>query len=633
MRHLKTAILISILLMVTSGGEAAVWTVREYMERYVAVLKMIQDNHTLKATKEALTIEQHASSENSQWGWFITNDVKGHLFQQNGEFHDAINHYSQSLQYAPTTIDSTHVFLDLATCSRRSHDYSSAEAYLTNAANLLPRIDRSNGFLNDLYQHNEVDYYTQRCLLYFDTGAKANFKTYYQKLKACKTIPATRQQTVNLIEVYNQVIDDNLEHALSMCITFWPDSHFRVRSTIYRRMGNYKDAAKAWNDDIFYNDTVNSAGQKIDVEEISAELGLNEIKSSNRLMAINNSALQLNLANLKLGQTRLELEKARQNAILQKEQQRNDQLSIDHRNAQLSMLRSKARKDAIETKLNSEKQSRTALYNTIILIMAVLLIISLSALAIYHHRLNKRLLVKNDLLRKAHEKALQSEANKTAFMQHVSHEVRTPLNSILGFAQLLNMPGTTDDRESMAEMQGYIATSHELMKNLLQDITLLSAIADGTVTIAREKTSINSTIRQVVDELQGRCADGVTMSFTSTASDSYFLITDRKLFTVILRDVITNACKFTEHGSITVNAAPAADDGISISVTDTGRGISAEYAEAIFERFYKIDSFTQGFGIGLSTSRDLARLLGGNLTLDTSYTQGARFIITIGMTR
>jgi signal transduction histidine kinase len=93
---------------------------------------------------------------------------------------------------------------------------------------------------------------------------------------------------------------------------------------------------------------------------------------------------------------------------------------------------------------------------------------------------------------------------------------------------------------------------------------------------------------------------------------------------------LDNAVKFTEKGSIHINCELEAEqNAIRINITDTGIGIPEDKQEQIFERFYKVDSFSQGIGLGLSVSRMIAQKLGGNLVLDSSYKEGSRFVVTI----
>ena len=97
-----------------------------------------------------------------------------------------------------------------------------------------------------------------------------------------------------------------------------------------------------------------------------------------------------------------------------------------------------------------------------------------------------------------------------------------------------------------------------------------------------------------------------------------------------LECLLNNACKFTENGTITVRSSHnKATQQVEISVTDNGKGIPEEDREKIFNHFYKIDNYKDGIGLGLPLARRIARQLGGDVTLDTNYTEGARFIISL----
>ena len=231
-------------------------------------------------------------------------------------------------------------------------------------------------------------------------------------------------------------------------------------------------------------------------------------------------------------------------------------------------------------------------------------------------------------LSKAYKKALESEKMKSAFIQNVSHEVRTPLNIISGFSQVIADPElteTVEERQHMAEM---MQKSANQITDLIDEIIGLSLI-ETTDKISKEDTiMVNGVLRQVFDEYQAKATDEIELKMDSQLHDEFTFLTNKNMFARIISALMDNAVKYTVEGHITLKAS---SDGknLCISVEDTGIGIPLQEAEHVFDRFVKLDSFKEGIGLGLPLSRKLAEQLGGTVALDTSYTNGARFIVTL----
>ena len=231
-------------------------------------------------------------------------------------------------------------------------------------------------------------------------------------------------------------------------------------------------------------------------------------------------------------------------------------------------------------------------------------------------------------LNKAYHKALESEKMKSAFIQNVSHEVRTPLNIISGFSQVIADPElteTVEERQHMAEMMQKSASQ---ITNLIDEIIGLSLI-ETTDKINKDDTiQVNSVLRAVINDYQGKVTNETEMKMDSQLHDEFTILTNKNMFARIISALVENAVKYTADGQITLKASSDGQN-LRISVEDTGIGVPAQEAENIFGRFVKLDSFKEGIGLGLPLSRKLAEQLGGTVALDTSYTNGARFIVTL----
>jgi signal transduction histidine kinase len=231
-------------------------------------------------------------------------------------------------------------------------------------------------------------------------------------------------------------------------------------------------------------------------------------------------------------------------------------------------------------------------------------------------------------IQKAYRRAAESEKMKSAFIQNVSHEVRTPLNIISGFSQVIADPELTDSVEERQHMAEMMQKSAQQITSLIDEIIGLSLI-ESTEKMRRDDTPhINRMLRQTIQEYESIANKGVAIRLESSLDDDFTLKTNENMLKRIVSALLENAVKFTEMGSIFVNASQV-DNQLQIAVEDTGCGIPESEVERIFERFVKLDSFKEGIGLGLPLSRKLAQQLDGNVTLDTSYTDGARFVVTI----
>ncbi len=219
---------------------------------------------------------------------------------------------------------------------------------------------------------------------------------------------------------------------------------------------------------------------------------------------------------------------------------------------------------------------------------------------------------------------------KTAFVQNMSHEIRTPLNAIVGFSQLLSLPsGMLTDKEK-EEYAGYITSNSNTLTMIVDDILNMSDVQTGDFHVTFESVNCNSTVRSAMKTVENDVPGGVNFYYTSEVDDNYMVTTDTRRVQQVLVNFFTNAFKHTKKGEIHINCSLKENpEYITFSVADTGDGVPADQAEAIFERFTKLDNFQQGAGLGLSICRMIAKKLGGEVKLDTSYTNGARFIFTI----
>ena len=243
-------------------------------------------------------------------------------------------------------------------------------------------------------------------------------------------------------------------------------------------------------------------------------------------------------------------------------------------------------------------------------------------------QINAEMEQRNRELAAANEKALEADRKKTAFLQDMMHQIRTPLNIICGFAQVLNdsfheLP--PDEARNITQMM------HDNMRKIAHITRLLVSFASqtGLIAMKKETFSCNEACREVVDNCRLTNPSTVKLRFETMLSDDYTLHTDKQRVQLILEELLNNANKFTQQGTITVSCGQKDQQTVTIRVSDTGIGIAKTDRKNIFTQFVKIDLFTEGVGLGLPLSKRAAQRIGGDLVLDEAYDQGAAFVLTI----
>ena len=273
----------------------------------------------------------------------------------------------------------------------------------------------------------------------------------------------------------------------------------------------------------------------------------------------------------------------------------------------------------------NDMESKSARNRTIAFTIGFILLALLVMAQIYIVHSRRKHLVE---LKKAYNRAKESEKMKAAFIQNVSHEVRTPLNIISGFSQVIADPELTDSVEERRHMSEMMQKSAHQITSLIDEIIGLSLI-ESTEKMRREDTPrISRLLEELLRDYEELAMKGVSIKLESTLADDFTMKTNENMLKRILSALMENAVKYTEKGTITVKAT-ADEQQLTFVIEDTGCGIPADQAENIFGRFVKLDSFKEGIGLGLPLSRKLAQQLDGNVALDTSYTEGARFIVTL----
>ena len=285
-------------------------------------------------------------------------------------------------------------------------------------------------------------------------------------------------------------------------------------------------------------------------------------------------------------------------------------------------------------KLSQQRMLSVAVFSIIIILFFYIYLMQ-------RRRAFRKLSATNRELMLANERAEESSRMKTKFIQQISHEVRTPLNVLSGFSQVLATPDIEIDASELQSISHKIVDNSERITRLVDKMLDLSMINSNAVIECNDTVSPADIASQAAAISDIRKATHLQFQLTvSPEAQSLNFVTNKKSAVKALAMLLDNAIKFT-HPLAFRNRKPTdspakvtlsvsvKDQKVQFVVEDTGIGVPPEQAENIFTEFVQLDEYSDGTGIGLSIARSLARHMQGDITIDTAYTGGARFVMTL----
>ncbi len=224
--------------------------------------------------------------------------------------------------------------------------------------------------------------------------------------------------------------------------------------------------------------------------------------------------------------------------------------------------------------------------------------------------------------------ARQASEQKTQFMQDMSHQIRTPLNIVHGFSQVLRQDCEIlpdEEKRQIAETM-YVQTN---MLDYMVSKLLTASLIESRQTISLADTvGCNDVAREAFENASSLITHTAEMKLDSHVDDKLTIQTNRHHLLIALTELLVNALHFTTEGSVTMRIE-ATGDAAKFTIEDTGPGIPPDKTDFIFEKFTKLDMFTEGLGLGLFLCRRVVMLMDGTLTYDPQYTNGTRFIVSL----
>ena len=230
-------------------------------------------------------------------------------------------------------------------------------------------------------------------------------------------------------------------------------------------------------------------------------------------------------------------------------------------------------------------------------------------------------------IKKARDEAEENTKAKAEFLAHFSHEVKNPMSNIMGFIDLMSVEPMSDLHTSCVES---LKEGCSNLEKLIQSILDVSRLEAGAVKLSKELCDLRTSFEGVLNSFSWRMDDKLDLHLEMDFDDEFMM--DLVLMTQVLTNLISNALKFTEEGSVTI-VCRKDPDGLYIGVRDTGLGIEEGRQKAIFEAFEQETVLTArqhgGTGLGLAISAHLVRLMGGELRVESELTKGSEFYFTV----
>jgi len=233
----------------------------------------------------------------------------------------------------------------------------------------------------------------------------------------------------------------------------------------------------------------------------------------------------------------------------------------------------------------------------------------------------------------ARDEALRASKAKSAFLANMSHELRTPLNAILGYSELVEEELRENNHGQLADDVRKICSSSKHLLSIINDVLDLSRIESGQFQLDEEEVDIGELIRELADFFVPLAKMNRNQIVVDVAEDIVSMTADRTRLRQILYNLLSNGNKFTHDGQIRISAVRSeTGKHLTITVKDTGIGITREDLDRIFERFYQVQTTpyrSVGTGLGLAISKLFCDAMGGTISVDSSMGEGSSFSLQL----
>ena len=553
----------------------------------ILTLKGDQDGAVKTATEAYTIVQKDTTQEGHYWSAILLHDI-GYSQMQLGHYQDARKNFIQAWNTLKQLVNTNPTFDNLYTWARITYNiidaytsteqFKEAEKWLPQADEAISRMSASPECPAATAEEYTAGLNTHKALVYVKTDRRAEAHQAYQRFIGTQY----SKTSAGLIEH-----SEYLENAER-----WED--------LAKLSPKVDSVVKSWGIplSLYYLKSYLNPSLKAYIKSGNKEQAL---KMAERIVdsvdSVYNYELHHNAAEL---------------AIMYETQEKEKQIS-----EQQSMLKN---------------QRYIAVLVAALLILISIIIITLLCLRSARKLAdkNKELKQKNKELIQANARAEESSRMKTDFIQQISHEIRTPLNVLSGFTQILTAPNAELTEEERADINERVTQNTNRITELVNKMLELSDMHSKSVIDRVDQVTTVQIAAQAMEISDISKAKHLTFNMEFDPSADKMIRTNSYSASRALALLLNNAAKFTKEGSaelrITIDKKARM---VVYTVTDTGIGIPPYEAEHIFEEFFQLDNYYEGTGIGLSVARSIARRLGGDIRLDTTYQGGARFVMTL----
>lgn len=517
----------------------------------------------------------------------------------------------------------------LATWRKHDINVSPADVMLTLGRQYRQfyKLDKASDILNEAAPFctsdaQRLELLKESAHLSFERGDSASFMAEYAL--AMKQKASMSEEDKARLEVERSFFKNHDMKALEKYGNKLTLAHRQsLQATMFSHLGQWEKASKTLADAMHRIRNVRASIYEADRKEMEDEVDNRKLEADNARLQLEHAQLQLEEQAYRLG---LEEKLAESIQLEAKNNElRRKSLATSNADIQAKTMMDKRQTEEMEAKNKlSDIRAKTTIGLTAIVVLLVL------AYLIAYRRSLKAMKAKNSQLDMALKEAEKAEEEKNAFIQSVSHEIRTPLNAIMGFSQIMSDTDYELSDEERNMFSTTISRNADLLTEIVYDIINASELDNDTKPVEMENVFPYQLCHMAMDIVKHRVNENVPLVFSATTKENFSMRTNGKYVTLVLTHFLTNAIKHTQEGQITIGCSLDEYPGNAcFYVQDTGCGIPADKREAVFERFFKIDSFQQGIGIGLNICKRIAERLNARIMVDPDYNSGARFLLII----
>ena len=553
----------------------------------ILTVKGDQDGAVKTATEAYTIVQKDTTQEGHYWSAILLHDI-GYSQMQLGHYQDARKNFIQAWNTLKQLVNTNPTFDNLYTWARITYNiidaytsteqFKEAEKWLPQAEEAISQMSASPECPAATAEEYTAGLNTHKALVYVKTDRRAEAHQAYQRFIG------TNYSKTNAGLIEHSEYLENAER--------WED--------LAKLSPKVDSVVKSWGIplSLYYLKSYLNPSLKAYIKSGNKEQAL---KMAERIVdsvdSVYNYERQHNAAEL---------------AIMYETQEKEKQIS-----EQQSMLKN---------------QRYIAFLVAALLILIFFIIITLLRLRSARKLAdkNKELKQKNKELIQANARAEESSRMKTDFIQQISHEIRTPLNVLSGFTQILTAPNAELTEEERADINERVTQNTNRITELVNKMLELSDMHSKSVIDRVDHVTTVQIAAQAVESSDISKAKHLTFNMEFDPSADKMIRTNSYSASRALALLLNNAAKFTKEGSAELRITIDGNTQMVVyTVTDTGIGIPPYEAEHIFEEFFQLDNYYEGTGIGLSVARSIARRLGGDIRLDTTYQGGARFVMTL----